>query len=350
MVQTRSQRAKLAGDGDGPATSGAEAPGNARATKPKPAERIPQIPTDMALLLAVLIFISVRTFLASRGDASAGAMTVALASRGATVGFEALAAARCASFLVIAHRLYLLVVVRPPFELKANYLATTQFPLRPVKLWGLRRLVTFTVQTWTLQGIYFALAAAAAVAGARGLEAPPWLPLKATRYLFEVAWAVSHLVTSVTTYVLVPAACGAFDGDVRDVPLLQADQLVLHNVNCILMHVDTLLSGQYLAYDHAGAALLYACYYVSFAWSRARFVAGGVPYFFLDYSLPRALAFKLHLGLAGVVVVFFYLGVFVTTQLGELAVPARCLVHALIVGAIVRFRPPPKYRARPKAD
>ncbi|KAH8044108.1 hypothetical protein JL722_14854 [Aureococcus anophagefferens] len=153
-------------------------------------------------------------------------MTVALASRGATVGFEALAAARCASFLVIAHRLYLLVVVRPPFELKANYLATTRFPLRPVKLWGLRRLVTFT----------------------------------ATRYLFEVAWAVSHLVTSVTTYVLVPAACDAFDGDVRDLPLLQADQLVLHNVNCILMHVDTLLSGQYLAYDHAGAALLYACY------------------------------------------------------------------------------------------
>ena len=350
MVQTRSQRAKLAGDGDGPATSGAEAPGNARATKPKAAERIPQIPTDMALLLAVLIFISVRTFLASRGDASAGAMTVALASRGATVGFEALAAARCASFLVIAHRLYLLVVVRPPFELKANYLATTRFPLRPVKLWGLRRLVTFTVQTWTLQGIYFALATAAAAAGARGLEAPPWLPLKATRYLFEVAWAVSHLVTSVTTYVLVPAACGAFDGDVRDVPLLQADQLVLHNVNCMLMHVDTLLSGQYLAYDHAGAALLYACYYVAFAWSRARFVAGGVPYFFLDYSLPRALAFKLHLGLAGVVVVFFYLGVFVTTQLGEIAVPARCLVHVLIVGAIVRFRPPPKYRARPKAD
>ncbi|KAH8048200.1 hypothetical protein JL722_12603 [Aureococcus anophagefferens] len=309
MVQTRSQRAKLAGDGDGPATSGAEAPGNARATKPKPAERIPQIPTDMALLLAVLIFISVRTFLASRGDASAGAMTVALASRGATVGFEALAAARCASF-VIAHRLYLL--------------------------------------TWTLQGIYFALAAAAAVAGARGLEAPPWLPLKATRYLFEVAWAVSHLVTSVTTYVLVPAACEKFDGDVRDLPLLQADQLVLHNVNCILMHVDTLLSGQYLAYDHAGAALLYACYYVSFAWTRSRYVAGGVP------ALPdycrAGLAFKLHLGLAGVVVLFFYLGVFVTTQLGEIAVPARCLVHVLIVGAIVRFRPPPEYRARAKAD
>ena len=116
------------------------------------------------------------------------------------------------------------------------------------------------------------------------------------------------------------------------------------------MHVDTLLSGQYLAYDHAGAALLYACYYVSFAWTRARYVAGGVPYFFLDYSLPRALAFKLHLGLAGVVVLFFYLGVFVTTQLGEIAVPARCLVHVLIVGAIVRFRPPPKYRARAKAD
>merc|ERR1712091_814448 len=83
-------------------------------------------------------------------------------------------------------------------------------------------------------------------------------------------------------------------GDVRDdlrprtrgLRLLQADQLVLHNVNCILMHVDTLLSGQYLAYDHAGAALLYACYYVSFAWTRARYVAGGVPYFFLDYSLP----------------------------------------------------------------
>ena len=84
--------------------------------------------------------------------------------------------------------------------------------------------------------------------------------------------------------------------------------------------------------------------------TRARYVAGGVPYFFLDYSLPRALAFKLHLGLAGVVVLFFYLGVFVTTQLGEIAVPARCLVHVLIVGAIVRFRPPPKYRARAKAD
>ncbi|KAH8057861.1 hypothetical protein JL722_6401 [Aureococcus anophagefferens] len=249
-------------------------------------------------------------------------MTVALASRGATVGFEALAAARCASFSP-SRIASTCSSSRPPFELKANYLATTRFPLRP--------------------GIY--ALAAAAPRGALGLEAPPWLPLKATRYLFEVAWAVSHLVTSVTTYVLVPAACDAFDGDVRDLPLLQADQLVLHNVNCILMHVDTLLSGQYLAYDHAGAALLYACYYVSFAWTRATSPAS--PPFL---TAAAGLAFKLHLGLAGVVVLFFYLGVFVTTQLGEIAVPARCLVHVLIVGAIVRFRPPPEYRARAKAD
>ena len=156
--------------------------------------------------------------------------------------------------------------------------------------------MTFTVQTWTVEGLYFALACAAAVAGARGLEAPPWLPLKATRYLFEVVWAVSHLITSVTTYVLVPTAAKAWDGPVDELPLLAPDQLVLHNANVILIHVDTLLSGQCLAVDHAGAALLYACWYVAFAWIRARWVFGGTPYFFLDYSLPRALAFKMHLG------------------------------------------------------
>ena len=49
------------------------------------------------------------------------------------------------------------------------------------------------------------------------------------------------------------------------------------------------------------------------------------------------------------VLLFFYLGVFVTTQLFGLHLAPRVLVHVLVVSAIVRFRPPePKQRPSSK--
>jgi len=354
MVQTRSQRAKQQLEASaaskprgGTAPAPAPAPARRRFLTSADAADAPEIPVEMTALLGVISATSVWTFRRSRGDAVGGvaAMDASLASRGALVPFGALAAARGLIFLFMAWRLYLLVFVRPPFPLEAVYARGSRFAPRKVALFGRQRLVTFTVQAWTAQCAYFGLAALAASAGAAG-GGGGWLPLRLTRYLFELCWAVAHLVTVVSSYVLVPVACRAAPpGEADRVPILQPDQLVLHNANVALMHVDALLSGQCLVPSHAGVAVGFAAYYAAFAWCRARYVAGVVPYFFLDYSLPRAVALAFHLGLVAIIVASFLLGVFLTTQLVAADLGVRVAAHAAIVFAASRLRAPAEFRS-----
>lgn len=345
MVLTRSQRARAEREELAAAPKAPKAAPPPRLFTAEAAATSPPIPLELTGILIVLCSIACYSFLGTDGDstASVARIDVSLASRGAIVPFAALAAARASVFVFMVHRLYVLVFVRPPFVVSETGLVPgTRFVPRMYSLVGRQRLVTFTVQAWTAQIAYFGLAAAAAYAGHRGDMEPRFVPLKLTRYLFELCWTVSHLVTAVSTYVLVPGACRLSYPAAPTI--LGTDQLILHNTNVAFMHLDALLSGQNLAAGHYGVPLMFACWYVGFAWIRARYVAGVLPYFFLDYSLPRAQALSYHLGLGAIVVGFFFLGVFLTTQLLALELALRIPLHAAVVYSIIRLRPPAQYR------
>ena len=257
---------------------------------------------------------------------------------------QALGVARGLLFLVHAHRLFLILFVQDPIDIKIAYQPGSKLKSMGSQiLTGFGRLATFTVQTWTLQTLYFGLATAATFG---------YIPsYRYISYLFELLFAAAHLVSCVTSYVLVPTMCrqwlqGAF-GSIKlaEVPLLGANCLTVHNANIVCLHIDAFLSGQRLVLGHRGLALSYASYYAAFAWCRCRFLNGQVPYFFLDYSLPTKRAYMFHLGLAAILTLYF-LGSSVTlTRIAPMGVPWRFAVHASVCFCNMRLRAPAAYRA-----
>mmetsp|Transcript_21680 Transcript_21680/g.67964 ORF Transcript_21680/g.67964 Transcript_21680/m.67964 type:complete len:366 (+) Transcript_21680:495-1592(+) len=152
------------------------------------------------------------------------------------VSLPTLAVVRACLWFLHAHRLYLVTRVRKPYGMQLQFNGGSTLIPGVQYIAGRQRLVTFTIQTWALQTLYFALAAVA--------TAYPdlWLAPRTTRWLFELLFAAAHLVSGVTTYVLVPTSCSRWKGALKDLPLLQVDQKFVHNANVAAMHVDAFLS------------------------------------------------------------------------------------------------------------
>lgn len=151
---------------------------------------------------------------------------------------------------------------------------------------GRVRFTTFTVISWTSQGVFFTLALACHAAAAAGAEAwlPRWLPALAVG-LFQVHTAVAPLITLVVTLVLLPAARRAGVDVTR--PLLSVRALLMHNANTLNMAGELALNALRIPWSHAPLALLYGMAYVAFAWAWHR-RTGVFYYFFLDPLRPRA--------------------------------------------------------------
>ena len=81
--------------------------------------------------------------------------------------------------------------------------AGSQLPVVQVHLTGLKRLTTFTVQSWTLLSLYFTGATVASAALACG-AALPQLVQVGLWLSFETAWASALMTSSVTTCVCAP--------------------------------------------------------------------------------------------------------------------------------------------------
>lgn len=165
-----------------------------------------------------------------------------------------------------------------------------------------------------------------------------WFPLSTVHLLFQATWTVSHLVTTVTSYVLVPAAARSAAGPNS---LMQPEQLVLHNVNVMAANLDAAFGRMRLAPRHAGAPVLWCCYYVFCVFILGS-VKNFVPYFFLDFSLHPITAFSFLFGLLFVMLAFFAAGVFLTRTLSLASLPLKLCAHAALTAAVVRFKPPPQ--------
>ncbi|KAJ8598269.1 hypothetical protein CTAYLR_005985 [Chrysophaeum taylorii] len=260
----------------------------------------------------------------------------------AVVPTTILLATRAISFLFFAQRACV-GISRRTLTLPLTYTRGSAFRNRTVYLSGGDRLSTFTMLTWLLQTVYFLLATTATAL--RLTEKSVFFPFELVHIVFEVTWASSHLVTTVTTYVLVPSALQRQTGDI---PLLQPDQLIMHNANVLAANIDACLSKMRLVPHHAGAAALWCVSYVifTFAWGSSR---GWVPYFFLDYTLPLRHVLANYLGLLFVALAFFFFGVGLAAVLADKPFSVVAAAHAALVAAIVTTkRTPPK--PAPKID
>lgn len=202
---------------------------------------------------------------------------------------------------------------------------------------GRLRFVAFTVQTWTLLGVYFALASVASLADA----APSWLqPLVVA--LFSVVYPMSLLVSFVTTWVLIPAALEK--GPAPVLPLQRWPALVMHNANIAFASAELCLSRNRVLLPLVGLSVLYGCYYIVFAW-RVLAVLRAAPYFFLDPTLPLRRSVPLHLALAGLTLAFGALGALLSHLSAQTDAPYRSVGLAatvVLLSTRVRIPTPPE--------
>lgn len=207
---------------------------------------------------------------------------------------------RVVACAIVTHRAIVVLLFSEPITVELKYLKGSKFKDRAVVLQKWSRLRTFTVQSWCLQGLYFAYP---------------------TPHLQAVVFATAHLVSAVTSFVLIPMA------NQKNHFLFSANALWMHNANTILAHLDLLFRP--IDARLVGAPVLWAIWYVLFAWIAAYFT-GWIPYNFLDYSIPYAIPF--HLGLCLALVLFFFVGV------GLASLPHAWIAQLLLVRVVTRFR------------
>jgi hypothetical protein len=186
--------------------------------------------------------------------------------------------------------------------------AGSRLPPKSVEFAGVERLSTFTVQCWTLQLVYFALAAAFSAMYLTGGQAGAMGAVlgQVTHVLYEVCVATSLLVTSVVTLVLLPARLkrGDYAGARR---MLGWRPQLMHNANLLFATSELLLNGMPILAPHFVFAGLFGIQYVFMTWWWLK-RTGIVYYAFLDPTLPPKKSIALHTVLILALACFFALG------------------------------------------
>jgi hypothetical protein len=156
--------------------------------------------------------------------------------------------------------------------------------LKTVKLHGLERLSTFTVWSWTLIGIYFALTSYCGIMSLIGKENNiPLILLQLSWIIYELSFPISFLVTIIVSFVLIPPAIARGTHQ----PLFSTPSLLMHNANVVMMTLENLLNIIPYSYSHAVFGVLYGLLYAVFAWGWYHH-KGVFYYFFLDYEFKGA--------------------------------------------------------------
>jgi len=198
------------------------------------------------------------------------------------------------------------------------------------------RWTTFTLWCFTLLFFYFMLAAYCSGAAFMGRgDVVPSGVVMATLVLFEVSYPMSHLVTAVVTFLLIPVAHRHHHPMDR---MFRWRPLLMHNGNVLMMQLAMLSAPPPVTLAHLPYALLFGCCYAIFAWCwfwRTRVFY----YFFLDYDRPYAVC--AYLGLLTILAVLYGLSSLIAgiaRQQSSRWWTYPCLM--LITLGITRFRAP----------
>jgi len=244
-----------------------------------------------------------------------------------------LCCSRFVCFGVCVNRLQI-AMRAPAITVEVRYSPRSKFKARDIQLEGIKRLKTFTVQSWCLQTFYFLLCIVIQIIPQNSifLNTLIWI-------LFEICFAASHLVSSITAFVLLPTAarvCAKEGKNIQNHILLTSQALWLHNANVAMIHLDLFLSQQKLTITHIGAPFLWGVLYIVFAWYLALY-EDWLPYPFIDFTLPLYVCLPLHLGLVIALGAFFLLGVAFDNALAHLGLFSRLLAHLTLLRLVCRF-------------
>jgi len=217
------------------------------------------------------------------------------------VGFSDLIDSNCPNFVnsdllfglrvvylaIIAYTIVFMLVDKEGLKLQ---LVNPADKLLDVHLFGIQRFSAFTVWSWTLQGFYFLLVTFFTVAdkyapALKTFLAPhQWLLTRLAWGGFEVSFAMSFMVTTVVTFILIPSAHRKklpYDNFFKILPLL------MHNLNVVFMASELFFNKLPILLSHNALCFWWGMTYTLFAmyWFQLH---GFFFYFFLDYSKPLA--------------------------------------------------------------
>ena len=200
-------------------------------------------------------------------------------------------------------------------------------------LFGVHRLVAFTVWSFIAFGVYFTLAAFASWAVVFDSSVPSWL-LAIIPPIFAIACGTALLVTVVVTYYLIPKnQKKGFDV----AKYFYWYEIVMHNLNVILLSIDLVLGGVDITLGMVSFPVLFGIAYVFFSYIYAVYGGGIYLYDFLDPRVSRAP--YIHIGLF-VMIAMFYSVALVLDALVDWNVIAGGVGVAIGIYSIVRFREP----------
>lgn len=187
---------------------------------------------------------------------------------------------------------------------------TFKYGQAELEMIGIRRFGTFTVWTFCLETLYFAVATLASVQVQLGttMASPSFLHL--IWGLFDICLPVAILIFTIVTFVLYPAARKAGMLHV----LNSVPALIMHNFNVFSMLTELVLNKLPVKMAHLPFVLCYGVAYLLFA--LLFFHKTGIFfYFFLDYR--NSYAMRAYLALFLVISLFYCIGYFASTCLAK---------------------------------
>ncbi len=202
-----------------------------------------------------------------------------------------------------------------------------------VVLFGVHRLVAFTVWSFIAFGAYFTLVAFASWAEVFGATTPPWL-LAIIPPIFAIACGTSMLVTVVVTYYLIP---NNQKKGFNVAKYFLWYEIVMHNLNVILLGADLVLGGVDITFGMVTFPVIFGIAYVFFSYIYAAYFGGIYLYDFLDPRVSRAP--QIHIGLLAMIALFYSIALFLDA-LVDWNVIVGGLGVTVCIYSIVRFREP----------
>ena len=273
------------------------------------------------------------------GFANMSSRSVIASSQPEIISDGGLALVRMGCCATIVASLYIRFSTKFPEVIEPHYFPTSRLPKgAQIRLHGFKVFTTFTVQAWTLQGIYFAgtaalalhhgvLGGAAGGASASNEEGAVLHAVACTLWaLYEVSFGCAALVSAVVTFVLIPALLKR--GETPSI-FFQTTVQLMHNANTLFMATELLFNSLPILSRHLAFTVLFGIWYVLFSWVWVR-NTGIVYYAFLDPTLPPRLSAPIHVALVLALALFTSLGVLATSLTSGLPLPLRAL---LVYGA-----------------
>ena len=294
------------------------------------------VATILGVVLAICIYVI------EVGDMSFGKVSLDVVLHSNVLSKNELAVVRLLCGLVIWSTVLHILV--DPTGIKLSIVTPYGKP-KMLHLKHMERFAAFTQWSWVMQGIYFGVTSIMwylseyrpEVLSDPSYGFTPLIPYIsfALWCIYELSVTMAFLVTTVVTFVLIPAQEKKglpVDNYYRPLPL------IMHNFNVLFMSLELGLNSYTFHMPHLVVAAIWGLCYVVFAWVWYE-MKGVFFYFFLDYNQKHAVLY--HLGLIGLMCGFFcasfYLANMVKSYKGESVFNAPFMSLLLFVVCIMKW-------------